>query len=335
MNLTSEPLVSIVTPVYNGENFLKECIESILAQSYENWEYIIVNNCSTDRSLTIAEMYAEKDPRINIISNKRVLPIMKNWNHAMRQISPASKYCKVVHADDFLFPECLERMIFLAEAYPTAGIVGSYGLWGDRVVSDRLPYSVNFFSGKDICRLALLDKIFVFWSPSSLLILSDLIRNRDCFYNEKILHADVEVCYEILQKSDFAFVHQVLTFIRRHDESVTTKVTAPYNKNILFNLDLFTRFGPIYLSPDEYKYHLTVKFRYYYHFLANSLFDLREKKFWKYHKETLKDMGYSFSLSKLAKSSVSELVYRPIATGTALMKATKKKLNIWQKPKPN
>ena len=70
MNPISEPLVSIVTPVYNGEKFLADCIESILAQSYENWEYIIVNNCSTDRSLAIAEKYAEKDARIKIFSNK-------------------------------------------------------------------------------------------------------------------------------------------------------------------------------------------------------------------------------------------------------------------------
>ena len=321
---TSKPLVSIVTPVFNGEPFLDECIRSVLAQSYENWEYIIVNNCSTDRSFAIAQKYVEEDARIKIFSNKQVLPIMKNWNHAMRQISPASKYCKVVHADDFLFPECIESMVSLAELYPTAGVIGSYSLWGNRVVSDGLSYSENFFSGKDICRLTLLDKIPHFWSASSLLILSDLIRKRHCYYNEKYLHADVEACYEILQESDFVFVHQLLTFIRRHDESVTSKVTAPYNKNLLFNLDLFTRYGPIYLSPGEYKKHLIVKFNRYYGFLAHSLFNLREKDFWKYHIETLKDFGYSFSLSKLAKVSVSLLLNKPIETVATLTKAITK-----------
>lgn len=327
MNPTSEPLVSIVTPVFNGEAYLDECIQSVLAQKYQNWEYIILNNCSTDRSLAIAEQYAKKDARIKVHNTRQLLPMLKNHNRALRQISPASKYCKVVHADDLLFPECLERMVSLAEVFPTAGVIGSYCLWGNRVVSDGLPYSENFLSGKDICRLTLLDKIFVFWSPSSILILSDLIRNRDCFYNEKYLHADLEACYEILQKSDFAFVHQVLTFIRRHDESVTNKVAAPYNRIILSNLDLFTRYGPIYLSPDEYKSHLKVKFRQYYHFLAHNLFNLREKEFWKYHKETLKDLGYFFSLSKLARASVSELMSRPIATVAALTKALTKTRN--------
>jgi glycosyltransferase involved in cell wall biosynthesis len=50
------PLVSILTPVYNGEKYLAECIRSVLAQTYQNWEYTIVNNCSTDKTLEIAKL---------------------------------------------------------------------------------------------------------------------------------------------------------------------------------------------------------------------------------------------------------------------------------------
>jgi len=60
MNFHEPPLVSIVTPVYNGEPYLAECIESVLAQTYPNWEYIIQNNCSTDRTLEIASEYGKK-----------------------------------------------------------------------------------------------------------------------------------------------------------------------------------------------------------------------------------------------------------------------------------
>jgi glycosyltransferase involved in cell wall biosynthesis len=51
----AQPLVSVVTPVYNGAEYLRQCIESVLAQSYENWDYLIVNNCSKDRTLEIAQ----------------------------------------------------------------------------------------------------------------------------------------------------------------------------------------------------------------------------------------------------------------------------------------
>ena len=58
------PLVSVLTPVYNCEKYLRTCIESVLAQTYTNWEYVIVNNCSTDGTLAIAQEYAAADSRI-------------------------------------------------------------------------------------------------------------------------------------------------------------------------------------------------------------------------------------------------------------------------------
>lgn len=320
----TEPLVSVVTPVYNGAKYLSECIESVLDQSYENWEYIIVNNNSTDRTLEIAETFAQNEKRIKIYSNTELLPIMKNWNFAMSKISTISKYCKVIHADDLLFPQCIEMMVRLAEANPSVGLVGSYGLWGNRVVSDGLPYSTEFLSGRTLCRLTLLDQIYCFWSPSSLLIASDLIRKRKCFYNEPHLHADDEACYEILQESDFGFVHQVLTFIRKHEDSMTSTEAKAHNKFILTNLDLLVNYGPVYLTPHEYKRHFQIKLNKYYHFLARSLFNLREKDFWNYHQQSIHELGLPFSLPKLAKASISQLIHRPIDTVTTFAKAISK-----------
>ena len=71
--MTGGPLVSVVTPVYNGAAFVSECIESVLAQTYENWEYVIVDNCSTDGTAEIAAGYASSDPRIRLVANDRFL----------------------------------------------------------------------------------------------------------------------------------------------------------------------------------------------------------------------------------------------------------------------
>src|SRR6266853_4979230 len=121
MNSKQEPLVSVVTPVYNGESYLRECIESVLTQTYTRWEYVIVNNCSTDRTLEIAQEYAARNPRIRVHSNQRFASVIENHNISLRQISPQSKYCKVVFADDWLFPNCLMEMVKVAELYASVG----------------------------------------------------------------------------------------------------------------------------------------------------------------------------------------------------------------------
>ena len=320
------PHVSVVTPVYNGQAYLEECIKSVLNQTYKNWEYIILNNCSTDRTLAIAEKYALQDNRIRVYSNDTLLPIMKNWNRALRHMSSESRYCKVVHADDCLMVECLSRMVDLAEANPTAGIVGSYSVWGNRLVSDGLPYDKSLFPGKTIGRLNLLNEIYTFWSPSALLIRSDLIREKKHFYNEAYLHADVMACYEILKRSDFAFVHQVLTFIRRHDESVTSKEAAPYNKIGLSNLDLLIRYGPEYLEKEEYEAHLKKKIEKYYGFLVRCVFNLRGKAFWSFQSEAFKKIGLRLMISKLVYKVIGAIIASPVKTLTTLGKSAKEAL---------
>ena len=185
--------------------------------------------------------------------------MVENFNHSLIQISPESEYCKIIHADDLLFPDCISKMVKIADKNTSIGIVGAYVLEGVRMKCDGLPYPGSVFSGRDICRWSLIDRspvsggLYVFGSPTSLLIRSDLIRNRNPFYNDRYLQVvDQEVCYYILQETDFGFIHDVLTFSRLHTESTTSSVT-PLNRLILEILTLLVEFGPIYLGKDEYK----------------------------------------------------------------------------------
>src|SRR5690348_3285817 len=222
MVLRSAPLVSVVTPLYNNCDTLAECIESVLAQSYENWDYTIINNCSTDGSADIAYRYAAKDKRIKVFENERFLRAIPNFNVAVRQISPESKYCKFVFADDWIFPECLKQMVSVAEEHPSVGIVGAYGLQGSDVMWSGLPYPSPTVSGREVCRRLFLDGTYVFGTSTSILYRSDLVRSRNPFFNEQNLHADMESCIVLLKSCDFGFVHQVLTFKRLRAGSLGT-----------------------------------------------------------------------------------------------------------------
>jgi glycosyltransferase involved in cell wall biosynthesis len=308
MNRKSQPLVSIVTPVYNGEAFLAECMESVLAQTYENWEYIIVNNRSTDGTLEIAKGYAEKDARVRVHTNDDFVAVIRNHNIAFRQMAPDSQYCKVLQADDWLFPDCIERMVAVGESSPKIGIIGSYGLYGNKLTSDGIALESSVLPGREVARQTLLGEIYPFGSPTSLLIRSDIIRGRDPHYKEPYLHADVEACYEVLKSYDFGFVHQVLTFVREHEQSETAKAATKFSWLSLSNIDLLKKFGPEYLSREEYEERLKVRMGEYYKFLGKSIFYFRDKSFWEQNKKECEKIGIPFSYLKTAGASFRELM---------------------------
>jgi glycosyltransferase involved in cell wall biosynthesis len=306
--MVSQPLLSIVTPVYNGAKYLEECIESVCAQTYKHWEYIIVNNCSTDGTLEIANDYAKKDNRIRIVNNERLLNVIKNWNKSMNQISPESKYTKVVHADDWLFPECMERMVELAEKDKNIGIVGSYSLLGREVRFVGIPYNKEVVPGKDICRATFKGDFNVFGPPTVTLIRSDLVRKYKAFYDESILYADTEVCFKLLIDHDFGFVHQILSYVRLHEESVSAKDFR--RMEILEFLGMLKKYGPAVFEKIEYEEVLRKRFNEYYRFLGKNVLLRRKKEFWQYHKNGLNNIGYSFSYRKLIAGFFYELIIR-------------------------
>lgn len=314
MSHATMPLVSLVTPVYNGEKYLAECIESVLAQTYRNWDYVIVNNCSCDRSLEIAQSYAAKDSRIRIHNNREFLGALDNWNHSLRQISPASKYCKELHADDWLFPEFLERVVAVAEAHPSVGIVSSYRLCNNAVDCDGLYYPSHFTAGREICRLHLLGRIFVFGSPSTLLVRSDLVRSRPQFYQPMGGETDVAACCELLQQSDFGFVHQVLSFTRVHSSSITSALGQLHN-NLPEKIAILRRYGPVYLNEEEFKQRWTQLMDQYSKVLRESIFEMRAKDFWDFHREQRARLGEPLTRGTIAwwvVLSILRVVFKPV-----------------------
>lgn len=307
IDVDTQPFVSVLTPVYNGGKFLQECIESVLNQNYENWEYVLVNNRSTDDTLEIMREYAAQDDRIRIHNNEEFLPQIENLNHAFRQISSKSKYCKVVHADDWLFPECLSQMVKVAEEYPSVGIVSSYRLVNNKVDLDGLPYSSNFNSGNEIARKYLLYGHSQFGSPSSLLIKSELIRKRKKFYKESHLASDTGACLELLKESDFGFVHDILTFSRRHDESISN--TEAQENFAFIHAKLFSQltYGNFFLNEKENRKSFSRILNKYYILLARNLVQQRSLEEFKRQKQILDKLGLKFERVKFLKNLIREL----------------------------
>jgi glycosyltransferase involved in cell wall biosynthesis len=311
MNAQPAPLVSVVTPVYNGEAYLGECIESVLSQTYQNFEYIIVNNCSSDATLEIAEEYRRRDNRIRVHSNETLLPIIANHNTAFGLISGESKYCKVVSADDWLFPECLERMVRLAEENSSVGIVGAYQLSGGDdiwyVRNHGLPHSRTVVSGREICRAHMLGVLRVLGNPTSVMYRSELVRDAEGFFPNPTAEADTSACLKHLRNADFGFVHQVLSHERIHGVRATTK-SLETNAYVSAAISDCQSYGGWYMTRQERDARVEELLNQYYNYLSGSALKLKDKKFWDYHIGRLHDLGYRLDARRLSLGIAAKLL---------------------------
>jgi glycosyltransferase involved in cell wall biosynthesis len=308
MASVAAPLVSVVTPVYNGEAYLEECIESVLQQSWPDFEYVIVDNASTDRTGEIAELYASKDERVRVVHNDTLLPIIPNWNLAMRQIAPESAYTKVLHGDDLLFRDCIEKMVALAEAHAEVGIVGAYRLDGDVPrPSPGLPHGRPVVPGREVATETLRQRYSVFGSPSTLLLRSSLVRERPDFYDARYLHADKAVCFELLERCDFGFVPQILTYTRIHGDSQSSVTADRLGTKRLENLLMLREYGPRLLSANEMRELLDDSEQRHYRFLARRLLRPEVRR---HHRERMAKHGVTLDPWKLALACVREAFFR-------------------------
>jgi glycosyltransferase involved in cell wall biosynthesis len=310
----STPLVSVITPVYNGENYLAWCIDSVLSQRYTNWEYTIVNNCSTDNTLEIAEKYQKKDERVKVVCNDRFVDAIKNHNIAFRHISSESKYCKVVSADDWLYPECIERLVQLAEDSPSVGIVQSHVINATGVRWNGLPVSTAVFDGRAIGRLYLLGRVDLA-APSANLYRSSLVRSVDSFFPCANPSADAAASLMCFEHCDFGVVHQILSFERIHDQSVTAN--SQLDSYLLDRIELVLEYGSTFLTEDEMKLRLEEMLLYYYGVLAAGIVNVRGREYWAYHKGRLQKLGlrlYGAGLGRALFSKILDLLLNPKQT---------------------
>lgn len=113
--------ISIVLPVYNGERYLEEAIQSVLAQTWQEWELIIVDDCSMDRTPEIIRRYAEQDARIRTIRNTKNQRLPRSLNIGFRRAT--GDYFTWTSDDNRYKPEALEKMLSCFIANPEAGLV--------------------------------------------------------------------------------------------------------------------------------------------------------------------------------------------------------------------
>ncbi len=111
--------VSVLITLYNRKDLIRETLDSVLSSVYKDFEVIVVDDCSTDGSYTVAQEYAKKDARVRVFKNEKNLGDYNNRNKAASYAK--GKYIKYVDSDDVMYSHCLQVMVDAMEKYPEAG----------------------------------------------------------------------------------------------------------------------------------------------------------------------------------------------------------------------
>lgn len=168
--------VSILIPVYNREDLISECIQSALDQTFRDFEVIVVDNKSEDRTFEICQDFAKRDPRVKVFQNDTNIGPVRNWLACGDKA--AGEFCKILFSDDALMTTCLEKMVPRLED-PNVAFVFSAARIGGSIADSRVSYDLG--SDKDIVpnqfvKLALRAKVP--WTPGAVLLRTeDLKRN--------------------------------------------------------------------------------------------------------------------------------------------------------------
>lgn len=119
--MINSPKISIILPCYNGADMLGGAIESVQNQTFKDWELIIVNDCSTDNTLKVANAYAAKDERIRVFSNEHNSKLPATLNHGFREAR--GEYWTWTSDDNLLLPDFCQEMSLYLDEHPDVGFV--------------------------------------------------------------------------------------------------------------------------------------------------------------------------------------------------------------------
>ncbi len=308
----TNPLVSVVIPVYNGGIYFEKCLEGVLNQTYQNWECVVNNNHSTDGTLEVAERFAARDSRFKVFNNKEFLKMVDNWNMACSRISLGSAYLKVLGADDWLFPESLEKMVAVMVEYPNVGLCSSYRLNDRRVDMDGLNiWEGNVYNGKKMLHDQLTRKIDVSGSNTTILFSIEQMKKIPRYpvvFDKEAYHEDTELVYEMMDIADVGFAFQVLSYTRRHEKAATTTEVFRFNTLLQLNEKVLWKYKGI--DPELNRRYRDTRLKY-----ASFLFFRRlkfDRETIRWHKKYIvrRFRLHEFLLGILVYNKVSQLAIR-------------------------
>lgn len=236
--MNSQPLVSVCIPTYNGERYLRQCLESAINQTYSKLEVLVVDDCSTDSTAHITQQFASRDKRIRALKNDHNLGLVGNWNRCIELAH--GEWIKFAFQDDFLQTDCIEKMLsaatrpivfcdrcFLFEAGTSEHKIVTYNqlprissLYGDsteiepeRIQDAVLKESKNFFG-----------------EPTAALLHRSLFERFGWFNTSLAQFCDLEYWIRVTIHTGLSYIKEPLATFRYHGSSTSASNAQPLHE---------------------------------------------------------------------------------------------------------
>lgn len=206
------PRVSVLMPAYNSEKYIAEAIESILSQTFTDFEFIIINDGSTDDTAKIVRKYARRDPRIKFIDNKRNQGLIAVLNQGLDLCT--GEYIARMDSDDISRPERFKLQVDYMDTHPNVGVVGGkIRVFGSLTCIPEYSPTIKLFD------------LLIYGSRVShptAMIRTSVLRNNKIYYDPKYPHAeDYGFWVSIARVSEIHNLQTVLLDYRWHDTNVS------------------------------------------------------------------------------------------------------------------
>lgn len=233
--MNNQPLVSICIPTYNGQEFLVDCLQSAVEQTYKNTEILISDDGSKDGTLEIVARFRRQHPHLRLVKNEGGGGMVNNWNNCI--LSARGEWIKFLFQDDVLQPACVEKMIAACTAHNV-----QVGLCRRTfIVQDDIPKPVrNFFR----YRVILPERVFenltyiaperlarevaevlpenILGEPTCYLFHKDIFGQIGFFHSDYRQLVDMDLLLRAALLKGIAFVSEPLAEFRVHGKSETT-----------------------------------------------------------------------------------------------------------------
>jgi glycosyltransferase involved in cell wall biosynthesis len=239
------PLFSVCIPVFNGLKYLSQCLDSVLKQSFSDFEVIVLDDCSTDGSFGLLQEYAKTDKRIKLFKNKENIGLVDNWNKCISLAS--GKWIKFLFQDDFWTPNCLEIIYFksqlgysfifhgrnflidnnvkpfIKEFYESEKVNEYNGLKG----INEIPFEkINQLVSQSLC-------FNFFGEPSNVTFKKDLVNEVGFFDSRLVQLCDYEYWVRLTSSYGAYYIPEKLSTFRVHGQATSTQNSI--SKNFRFN----------------------------------------------------------------------------------------------------